>query len=201
MALDVDRVAELMFRAGMIRVGRFRLTSGIESPYYIDLRKLYSYPSLAREIAETMIARINVYRFEALVGIATAGIALASYVAALSGLPMGYVRSERKEHGTMSVVEGAVEGLRVLILDDVATTGGSIERAYRALREAGAKPVAAAVVVDRCQGARERLESLGLEFASLFTARQLIESLRRKGLISEGDYERVVRYIESFKKS
>ncbi len=193
----LEDVAVSLARLGMVKVGRFRLTSGLESPYYIDLRKLYSYPHLARVVAEEMIHRFNLRRFEAVVGVATAGIALASYVAALSGLPMGYVRSERKQHGTESVVEGVVEGVRVVIVDDVATTGGSILRAFEALKSAGAKPVAAAVVVDREQGARERIRSVGMEFLSLMRARELFEVLRRRGIVSEEDYERVVKYIES----
>ena len=196
----LEEIACSFARLGMVKVGRFKLTSGLESPYYIDLRKLYSYPHLAKRVAEEIAFRFNLRRFEGVVGIATAGIALASYIGALTGIPVGYVRSERKEHGTESVVEGVAEGRKVAIIDDVATTGGSIERAYRALKEVGAKPVAAIVIVDREQGARERIERLGMEFLYLLRASEMFEILKSRGLISESDYSRIMEYLRSFSR-
>jgi len=193
--MNVSEIVRRLFIHGMVRIGRFRLTSGIESPFYIDLRRLYSYPDLAIAIADEIVARFNVRRFDAVVGVATAGIALASYVASRAGLAMGYVRSERKAHGTESIVEGELRGLRVAIIDDVATTGGSIERAYRALKSFGAEPVEAIVVVDREQGARERLGSLGIELRSLLTARQIFRELRSLGLIDEKSFREVMDYL------
>jgi len=191
----LERICIEIARLGMFRVGRFRLSSGLESPYYIDLRKLYSYPHLAKLVAEEMLNRFNLRRFEMVVGVATAGIALAAYIGSLAGVPVGYVRSERKGHGTQSVVEGVVEGRRVVIVDDVATTGSSIENAYRALVEQGARPMAAAVVVDREQGARERLERLGIEFYSLIKVRELVGLLRLRKLISDEEYAAVANYL------
>jgi len=181
----------------MLKLGKFKLTSGLESPFYIDLRKLYSYPDLARRVAKELASVGEIEKLDGVVGIATAGIALAAYIAALYGIPMAYVRTERKEHGTLSLVEGEVAGKRVAIIDDVATTGGSIERAFRALREAGAEPVIALVVVDREQGAKERLNRLGLELRSLVTSRQLFEELYRAGVIDEHTLKQVITYIES----
>ncbi len=190
-----------LYKRGMLKLGRFKLTSGLESPFYIDLRKLYSYPDLARRVAKELASVGEIEKLDGVVGIATAGIALAAYIAALYGIPMAYVRSERKEHGTLSLVEGEVAGRRVAIVDDVATTGGSIERAFRALREAGAEPVIALVVVDREQGARERLRRLGLELRSLVTARQLFEELYRAGIVDEQTLKQVISYIESTRAS
>ncbi len=184
-------------KLGMFRVGKFKLSSGLESPYYVDLRKLYSYPHLAKAVAEEMVNRFNLRRFEAVIGIATAGIALATYIGCLAGLPVGYVRRERKAHGTRSIVEGVVEGRRVVIVDDVATTGSSIESAYTALVECGAKPMAAAVVIDREQGAREKLAELGLELLSLVKISELIEVLRRRGLVAEDVYREIVEYVRT----
>ena len=186
-----------LYRRGMLKLGKFKLTSGLESPFYIDLRKLYSYPDLARRVAKELASVGEIEKLDGVVGIATAGIALAAYIAALYGIPMAYVRTERKEHGTLSLVEGEVAGKRVAIIDDVATTGGSIERAFRALREAGAEPVIALVVVDREQGAKERLNRLGLELRSLVTSRQLFEELYRAGVIDEHTLKQVITYIES----
>lgn len=181
----------------MIKFGRFKLTSGLESPFYIDLRRLYSYPDLARRVALELGRVGNVKSLDGVVGIATAGIALAAYVAALHGVPMAYVRTERKEHGTQALVEGEVQGKRVAIIDDVATTGSSIERAFRALNEVGAKPVLALVVVDREQGAVERVGRLGLELRSLTTARQLFEELYRAKVIDRETLSQLLLYLSS----
>ena len=193
----MDWLALELFDKGMVRIGRFILTSGMESPFYIDLRRLWSYPSLARRVVEEAIARFDIRRFDAVVGVATGGIPFAAYVAALCGMPMAYVRSEKKEHGTRATVEGDVSGLKVVVLDDVATTGSSLERAVNALREAGADPRAAIVIVDREQGARERLAKLGVELYSLTTARRIFEVLRAYGRIDEDTYTRILRYLES----
>ncbi len=190
-----------LYRRGMLKLGKFRLASGLESPFYIDLRKLYSYPDLARRVAKELAYVGEVEKLDGVVGVATAGIALAAYIAALYGIPMAYVRAEKKGHGTLSLIEGEVTGKRVAIIDDVATTGGSIERAFRVLHEAGAEPVVALVVVDREQGAKERLGRLGLELRSLATARQLFEELYKAGVIDEQTLKQIISYIESTRVS
>ncbi|MEM1643823.1 MAG: orotate phosphoribosyltransferase [Desulfurococcaceae archaeon] len=186
-----------LYKYGMIRFGRFKLTSGIDSPYYIDLRRLYSYPKLAKRVALEIIERFNVVReVDAIVGVATAGIPLATYIAALSEKPLAYIRSERKAHGMESLVEGDVAGRKTAIVDDVATTGGSIERAWNALTSAGSKPIAAIVIVDREQGARERLSRLGLKFFSLTTAREIFSELYKAGIIDESLLRELIEYME-----
>ncbi|MEM1532793.1 MAG: orotate phosphoribosyltransferase [Desulfurococcaceae archaeon] len=186
-----------LYKYGMIRFGRFKLTSGIDSPYYIDLRRLYSYPKLAKRVALEIIERFNVVReVDAIVGVATAGIPLATYIAALSEKPLAYIRSERKAHGMESLVEGDVAGRKTAIVDDVATTGGSIERAWNALTSAGSKPIAAIVIVDREQGARERLSRLGLKFFSLTTAREIFSELCKAGIIDESLLRELIEYME-----
>ncbi len=186
-----------LYRHGMIKFGHFKLTSGLESPYYVDLRRLYSYPKLAKRVALEIIEKFNVVReVDAVVGIATAGIPLATYIAVLSEKPLAYVRSERKAHGMESLIEGDVAGRRTAVIDDVATTGGSIERAWSALTSAGSKPVAAIVIVDREQGARERLSRLGLKLYSLATAREIFRELREAGVIDEQMLRELIEYVE-----
>lgn len=186
-----------LYNYGMIKFGRFKLTSGIDSPYYIDLRRLYSYPKLAKRVALEIIERFNVIReVDAIVGVATAGIPLATYIAVLSEKPLAYIRSERKAHGMESLVEGDVVGRKTAIVDDVATTGGSIERAWNALTSAGSKPIAAIVIVDREQGAREKLSRLGLKFFSLITAREMFSELYKAGVINESLLRELIEYVE-----
>ncbi len=194
----VEWLARELLRLGMIRFGRFRLASGLESPYYIDLRRLYSYPQIARGVTEGVAELVRRVGGDAVAGVATAGIPLAAYVAALKSIPMGYVRLEVKGHGTGSRVEGDLSGFKVVVLDDVVTTGSSMLRAVRALRAEGVDVIAAAVVIDREQGARRALEGEGVELLALARVTEVFEVLRREGLVSPEVYGEVIKYVRSF---
>jgi len=185
-----------LYKCGMVKIGSFKLTSGLESPYYIDLRQLYSYPELRSRVVEELIERFEILKSsDVVVGIATSGLALAAFIAAKLNKPLAYVRIERKEHGSRSLVEGNVSGKTVVIVDDVATTGGSLEHAVTALKSLGAIPLAAVTVVDREQGARQRLKNIGMELYSLITSREIFEFLYSAKIIAAEDYERVISYI------
>jgi len=186
------------YRVGIIKFGKFRLSSGMESPYYIDLRRLYSFPDLACRVIKELISTIDV-EYNAVVGVATAGIPLAAFMAFIKRVPMGYVRVEHKGHGLESKIEGVVGGRRVLVVDDVATTGMSLLSASRALRSMGAEVVAAAAVVDREQGAEETLASAGIRLYSLIKITEMFKVLLEEGLISREVYDEVIEYTKKFK--
>jgi orotate phosphoribosyltransferase len=189
-----------LYKHGMVKIGSFKLTSGLESPYYIDLRQLYSYPELRNRVVEELIKRFEVItRCDVVVGIATSGLVLATLIAVRLNKPLSYVRIERKEHGTRSLVEGNVSEKAVVIVDDVATTGGSIEHAAIALKSSRAIPLAAVTVVDREQGARQRLKSIGIELHSLITSREIFESLHSAKLITTEEYEKIMNYINGIR--
>jgi len=186
------------YRLGIIKFGRFRLSSGMESPYYIDLRRMYSFPDLAFSVVNELIKVIDVL-YEAVVGVATAGIPLAAYIAFIRKLPMGYVRVERKGHGLESRVEGVVEGRKVLVVDDVATTGQSMLSAAETLKSLGAEVVAAAAIVDREQGAEETLAAAGIKLYSLIKVSEMFRVLLEEGLISRELYEEIIEYTRKSK--
>ncbi|ADV64873.1 orotate phosphoribosyltransferase [Desulfurococcus mucosus] len=187
-----------LYRKGMVKIGSFKLSSGVESPFYIDLRRLYMHPELAKAITLELIRVVGLSDVDAVVGVATAGIPLAAYVSCLTGKPMAYVRSERKNHGTNSLIEGDVSGLRVLVVDDVSTTGSSILRAIEAVREAGGTPMKAGVIVDREQGARGALARHGVELYWLTTARRIFQDIYMHGLITEAVYRSVIEYLDKY---
>ncbi|MGC8953657.1 MAG: orotate phosphoribosyltransferase [Desulfurococcus sp.] len=187
-----------LYKRGMVKIGRFKLSSGIESPFYIDMRRLYMYPDLARMIILELTRRVKLDDIDVVVGVATAGIPLATYVSYLTNKPMAYVRVEKKNHGTSSLIEGDVTGLRTLILDDVSTTGSSILKAVEAILEAGGIPVRVAVLVDREQGAREVLASRGIELFRLITAREVFRDLYAHGLINEATYRELLEYLDKY---
>jgi len=194
----VSWIAVELYRKGMVKIGRFKLSSGIESPFYIDLRKLYMYPELARAVVLELAKVVELDDVDVIVGVATAGIPLAAYMSCLTGKPMAYVRSEQKNHGTNSLIEGDVHGLRALILDDVSTTGSSLLKAIKAVREAGGAPVRAGVIVEREQGAREALSMHCVELHWLLTARELFEYIYGNELITGEQYRELIEYLDKY---
>lgn len=181
--MDPSGLADRIVRLGFVRLGRFRLSSGKTSSIYVDLREYPMHPREFREALEALASRIrSIPQWrggEALAGVATGGIAWAVGAALLLGVPATYVRPGVKGHGTSRLVEANVSGRRVVLVDDVATTGGSLERAAAAVKDAGGEVVAAVVVVDRLQGARERLASVGVPLYSLVTLSDLVDAMAR----------------------
>lgn len=175
-------LAEALARAGVVRLGDFVLSSGIRSTYYIDLRHLTLNPKTFRELAEEIARAVATSSPDALAGPELSGALLTAYVAALTNLPFTAVRLRRKEHGTRSVVEGNVSGLRVLLIDDVATTGSTLIKAVETLRGAGAEVSEALVAVDRCSGATNALEKLGVQLRAVLTLEDFVEAGILKGV-------------------
>ncbi len=174
--MESAELGAILLRRGMLKFGDFLLTSGRRSTIYVDLRPLPSFPEEFREISEELARRIGIGG-GGICGVAVGGLPLATAVAMLASKPMIYVRKERKEHGTMSRMEGVVSEREYVVIDDVATTGGSLRRAVEAVREAGAEVEEAWVVVDRLQGAREALKELGVELRSIATLPDIVRSV------------------------
>ena len=175
--MERRRVIEALLKAGCLMYGTFKLSSGGVSNVYVDVRRLYSHPRELRVVVEEMAEVVRGLACDLVVGVETGGIPLATLVAYLTGKPMVYVRKKPKEHGTQRMIEGDLrEGGRGVVVDDVATTGSSILRAVRALREAGVEVRDALVVVDREEGARRALRSVGVELHALVTLGELLEA-------------------------
>lgn len=168
-----------MIRSGCLLHGSFRLSSGGVSSYYIDVRKLYSHPREAKLVANELARIAEKLGCDVVAGVESGGIPLATMVAFILGKPLIYVRKKPKEHGTQKLIEGdeSVRGL-ALIIDDVATTGGSLVRAINVLREIGLRVENALVVVDRREGAAQNLSSVGVVLHALTTLQELLEAHR-----------------------
>ncbi|MEM2866715.1 MAG: orotate phosphoribosyltransferase [Candidatus Hadarchaeales archaeon] len=197
--MDRRTLAQALMDCGCVRVGRYKLSSGGFSPYYIDLRRVPSFPQLFQRVvgAYLVLLRREGLEFERVLGVPTAGIPLGVMVAHELGKPFLYLRTETKGHGTERLLEGELgKGERVLLVDDVATTGGSLGKAVEAVRKEGGRVEAAAVLVDREQGARELLEREGVRLFSVMTARELLQELYTCGRITEQNYREIVGYME-----
>ena len=169
----------------------FTWASGIKSPIYCDNRLILTAPE-ARDLVERAIAETVRREFpeaEALMGTATAGIAHAAIAAHLLGLPMGYVRSSSKDHGRQNRIEGKlVPGQKVVVVEDLISTGGSSLKAVAALREAGFEVVG--MVASFTYGfpiAEEAFKEAGVKLVTLTDYPHVVEKALETGYIKEED--------------
>jgi orotate phosphoribosyltransferase len=153
--------------------GRFLLRSGVVSDEYFDKYLFEADPLLLREIAQAMSAAIPA-ETEALAGLEMGGIPIATVLSQITGLPCLFVRKAAKEYGTCKLAEGGeVAGRRLLLVEDVVTSGGQIQESARALREAGARIATVLCVIDREAGGAANLAADGLVLRPLFTYSEL----------------------------
>ncbi len=183
---DRDRLIELM-RRDALQVGDFTLASGRKSKYYVDARKVTLSSSGAALIGYGILDVLSEYdppgdRLEGVGGLTIGADPIVGATVAIADeiewgdLDGFIVRKATKDHGTSSLIEGPLKpGSVVAIVDDVATTGGSILRAVDAVEAIGCKVAVVIVVLDRLEGASEAFAARGLEFRSLLTIKDLME--------------------------
>jgi orotate phosphoribosyltransferase len=179
----------------------FTWTSGLKSPIYCDNRLTLSFPGIRREIAkglETLIQK-KFSGVEVIAGTATAGIPHAAWVSDLMNLPMCYVRSKAKGHGKGNQIEGKVEtGQKVVVVEDLISTGGSVITAVQALRDAGCEVLG--VVSIFTYGLEKGKEAFTLEQIkshSLTDFPTLVGVAIEKGYISGDDQESLLSWSQN----
>jgi orotate phosphoribosyltransferase len=151
--------------------GEFVLSSGRTSQYYIDKYLFETQPDLLRDVAR-LLAQSLPPETTRLAGPALGGVPLATAVALETGIPFVIVRPEAKAHGTARTIEGRLgSGDQVVVLEDVVTTGGQAVRAARAVEASGGRVILILAVVDRNEGGREGVESVGYRFEALYDLR------------------------------
>ncbi|MGC4856475.1 orotate phosphoribosyltransferase [Micromonospora sp. DT4] len=152
--------------------GSFRLRSGQVSTEYFDKYLFEGQPGLLREVAESMVALLP--KCDVLAGMEMGGIPIATVMSQLTGLPTVFVRKQAKEYGTGKAAEGGpVDGLRVVVIEDVVTTGGALLSSCRQLRAGGALVETVVCAIDREQGGRENLAAESLRLRAALTRRGL----------------------------
>ena len=158
--------AELILKLhdlGAVRFGQFTLASGRSSPIYIDLRLLVSDASALRLAAEAYTARLRGLAYDRLAGVPYGALPIATVIGQLLGQPLIYPRKEAKAHGLGRAIEGAFAvGERVVIIEDLITSGGSVIEAATTLRAAGLQVTDAVVLIDREQGGAANLAQAGI---------------------------------------
>ena len=179
----------------------FTWASGIKSPIYTDNRLILTAPE-ARERVESKLAFVIKKNFpdvEVLMGTATAGIAHAAIAAHLMGLPMGYVRSGAKDHGRQNRIEGKLTpGQKVVVVEDLISTGGSVITTVEALREAGAEVLGVvSIFTYGMQRGKDALAAAGIEAVSLTDLDAVAAVAAEEGYISESDVARVLAFRDN----
>lgn len=169
----------------------FTWTSGIKSPIYCDNRLTMSYPEIRDLIAESFAALIREQypETEVIAGTATAGIPHAAFVAQKLGLPMIYIRDKAKGHGKENQIEGLVkEGQKVIVIEDLISTGGSSIKAAQAVEQSGAEVLAVLAIFSyQLDRAVNGFEEAGIALQTLSNYSALIDVALREGAIAEGD--------------
>ncbi|UDI78479.1 orotate phosphoribosyltransferase [Staphylococcus taiwanensis] len=179
----------------------FTWSSGIKSPIYCDNRVTLAYPEIRTAIRDGL-SQIITDQFEdvdIISGTATAGIPHAAYISEKLNLPMNYVRSKSKSHGKQNQIEGAQsKGKKVVVVEDLISTGGSSITAVEALQEAGAEVVGVvAIFTYGLAKADEMFNEINVPFYTLSNYNELIEVAREEGKISEGDIETLVDWRDN----
>ena len=179
----------------------FTWASGIKSPIYCDNRLTLSAPKV-RDDVETALAltiKQNYPDCEALMGTSTAGIAHAGITAHILGIPMGYVRSGAKDHGRQNQIEGKLEkGSKVVIIEDLISTGGSVLEVYDVLKEAGADVLGiASIFTYGMKKGLERLKAANVKNISLTDFDTVVRVATETGYIKAEDEERLIRFRDN----
>jgi len=197
----MKQVGILLIKNNAIKFGDYILASGKKSPYYIDLRQTISSPItmdwIANAFTRIILNEIGRDRIDKILGVPTAGVPFATVVSQKLSLPLIYYRQARKEHGVRKKVEGTLErNDRVLIVDDLITTGESVIEAAEVVRDQGGVVNELVVLLDREQGGQQRLRSSRIEPHVLFKISNAMTWLHQVSLISDEIYQMVREYIE-----
>ena len=173
---ELANIADGLLSAGCIKFGEFTLKSGLKSPIYLDLRQIISHPKLLADVAQAYLPILSILQFSRIAGLPYAAIPIATAISLAGNYPMIYPRKEVKTYGTKAEIEGEYHaGETVLVIDDLATTGGSKFEAIEKLTGVGLLVKDVVVLVDRQSGAKESLEQAGYSLHAVLTISQLLD--------------------------
>ena len=174
MALSLGKsdIAKRIADAALLR-GQFTLRSGRTSSFYLDKYLFSTLPDILAELGRMFAERLPPGTTK-LAGAELGGIPLVTAASLASGLPSVFIRNQKKEYGTAKQLEGKLDANdRVVIVEDVATTGGQVLEAAKVVSDTGAKIIMIIATIDRMEGARENIEKAGYAFDALFTVKDL----------------------------
>ncbi|MGC9345542.1 MAG: orotate phosphoribosyltransferase [Candidatus Bathyarchaeales archaeon] len=194
-------ICKILNKIGALQFGVFKLTSGKISPYYIDLRIVPSFPDAFQKICNFYVnfikEEIGVKNFERIAGIPVAGIPFASLIAYNLQKPFLYIRKGVRLHGRQRRIEGILApGDRVLLIDDLITTGLSLGKAAEAIVAEGGVVTDAVVLLDREEGGIEKLGKSGIKLHALLRMSEIANKLYEIGTIDEEQLKTILKQIK-----
>jgi orotate phosphoribosyltransferase len=198
-------ICKILNRIGAFKFGAFRLTSGKMSPYYIDLRIVPSFPDAFREICSFYSGfirdKVGTNNFERVAGIPVAGIPFAALVACDLKKPFLYTRKGIRRHGRERSIEGVIApGDRILLVDDLVTTGLSLQNATKTIVAEGGLVTDTVVLIDRQEGGKEKLVKSGIRVHALLNITEIANTLHELGTIDEEQLRTILRQIKKGQK-
>jgi uridine monophosphate synthetase len=195
-SIELSSIADGLLSAGCIKFGNYALKSGLQSPIYIDLRQIISYPKLLEQIGAAYLPLLKNLKFDRIAGLPYAAIPIATAISLAGNYPMIYPRKEAKTYGTKAEIEGEYHaGETVVVIDDLATTGGSKFEAIEKLTGAGLIVKDVVVLVDRQSGAKESLAQAGYSMHAVLTVTQLLDYWEHTGKAEKDKIEATRKFL------
>jgi len=195
-------VANSLLSVGAVKLNvkePFTFVSGIKSPIYCDNRKMIGYPEERKIVIDGFIDILKDKDFDIVAGTATAGIPWAGFIAERLNVPMAYIRSAKKDHGAGQQIEGAsFEGKKVIVIEDLISTGGSSIKAVQAAREAGAKEVEVVAIFSyEFPKAIENFKNANIKLENISNFTTLIELATEKEYLNLKEKEIALKWNKS----
>lgn len=185
------------YKLGIIKFGRFTLKSGIESPFYVDLRPLASDPKILKNLANYLLDMLPLDNFDLICGVPYAALPMATAMSLESYIPLIIKRKEAKNYGTKKLIEGIYQkGQNCLLVEDVITSGKSLIETIAEVEQEDIKVADIVVVLDREQGGKELLESRGYKVHTLFNISEVCTILRENGELTDDEIKRIQDFLQ-----
>lgn len=173
--MDKNDLIKLLKESEAIQFGRFILTSGAVSDYYIDIKKASTNPEILKKISKLMAEYTKGYNI--LAGMELGAVPLVVALSLETNIPYVILRKEKREHGTNKQIEGVeINGKRVLLVEDVTTSGGSVVKAIQIIRENKGIVDEVIAIVDRESGAEEKLRNVDVSFIPLISVSDILKN-------------------------
>jgi uridine monophosphate synthetase len=194
---ELSALANGLLDAGCIKFGDFTLKSGLKSPIYIDLRQIITYPKLLAQVGAAYLPILETLKFDRIAGLPYAAIPISTAISLQGNYPMIYPRKEVKTYGTKAEIEGEYHaGETVVVIDDLATTGGSKFEAIEKLTGAGLVVRDIVVLVDRQSGAKESLEEAGFKLHAVLTISAMLDYWEKAGKVEKHKIETTREFLK-----
>ncbi|WP_137906154.1 orotidine-5'-phosphate decarboxylase [Chryseobacterium sp. 2VB] len=185
------------YKLGIIKFGRFTLKSGIESPFYVDLRPLASDPKILKNLANYLLEMLPLDNFDLICGVPYAALPMATAMSLESYIPLIIKRKEAKSYGTKKLIEGIYQkGQNCLLVEDVITSGKSLLETIPEIEQEDLKVSDIVVVLDREQGGKQLLESKGYRVHTLFNISEVCNILQETGELSDEEVKRIQDFLQ-----